>query len=235
MANKFKHVGVVGCSAPGAALCYQTICNEGAALTGEKYFHPEVSMHTWSLAAYMRLIAKDDWAGVAELMLDSAGKLARAGAEFLVTPDNTIHQAMEHFRGRSPLPWLNIAEEVAAEARRLGCKKVALLGTRFLMEGPVYGPKFAAAGIAHVIPEPAERERINEYIFDELVEGVVTVQAREYFLKVIERMRGEGCDAVGMCCTEIPLLLRPDMDTDLPLLDSTRILARAALRHSKEI
>ena len=225
-------MGMVGCSAPGAALCFQTICTEGAALAGEKYRHPEISVHTWPFADYMRRIEKDDWAGVAELMLGSAQKLARAGAEFLITPDNTIHQAMEHFNGRSPLPWLHIADAVAAEAARLGCKKVALLGTKFLMEGPVYGPKFAAAGIAHLIPEPAERERINKFIFDELVEGVVTPQAREYFLQVVNRLRAQGCDAVGMCCTEIPLLLRPGTDTDLPLLDSTRLLARAALRRS---
>ena len=233
MEDNFEHIGIVGCSAPGAALCYQTICTEGAALAGEKYSHPEISMHTWSFAAYMRLIEQDDWAGVADLMLGSAVKLAGAGAKLLITPDNTIHQAMEHFRGRSPLPWLHIAEEVAAEARKLGCRRVALLGTKFLMEGPVYGPRFAAAGIEHLVPEQAERERINKFIFDELVEGKVTPAAREYFLQVVDRMRARGCDAVGMCCTEIPLLLRPGVDTDLPLLDSTRILARAALRRSR--
>lgn len=230
----FRHIGIVGCSAPGAALCYQTICTEGAALTGEKYFHPEVTLHTYPLSDYMRFIEAGDWGGVAELMLASAWKLAGAGAEFLITPDNTIHQAMELFSGRSPLPWLHIAEEVAAEARRLGCRRVALLGTKFLMEGPVYPGKFAAAGLEHRIPGPAERERINAFIFEELVEGRVTRPARDYFLKVTERLRGEGCDAVGMCCTEIPLLLRPGTDTDLPLLDSTRILARAALKYSKE-
>ncbi len=229
---KFKHIGIVGCSAPGAALCYQTVCTEAAALAGEKYAHPEVSMHTHPFSDYMRFVEAGDWEGVADLMLSSAEKLARIGADFLITPDNTIHQSFGLFRGRSPLPWLHIAEEVAAEAGRLNCRRVALLGTKFLMEGPVYPARFAAAGIEHLIPEEDERKRINRFIFDELVEGRVTPQAREYFLKVIARLRGEGCDAVGMCCTEIPLLLRPRTDTDLPLLDSTRILARAAIKRA---
>lgn len=226
----FKHIGIVGCSAPGAALCYQTICTEAPALLKVKHAHPEVSMHTQPLSGYMRFIEAGNWSGVADLMLSSADKLAKLGADFLITPDNTIHQAFDLFRGRSPLPWLHIADEVAAEAKRLKCRRVAVLGTKCLMEGPVYQGRLSAEGIELRLPEPRERERINRLIFDELVEGRVTPQARKYFLKVIGRLRKEGCDAVGMCCTEIPLLLRPQENTNLPLLDSTRILARAALK-----
>ncbi|MFI5348594.1 MAG: aspartate/glutamate racemase family protein, partial [Elusimicrobiota bacterium] len=219
--------------APGAALCHQTICTEAAEMIGEKYAHPEVSMHTHPLSEYMAHVETGNWNGVAELMLSSAEKLKRIGADFLITPDNTIHQALDLFRARSPLPWLHIAEEVAAEAKRLGCRRVALLGTKFLMEGPVYPGQFAKVGIDHRIPDKDERGRINDFIFDELVEGEITPQARKYFSSVIERLKKEeGCDAVGMCCTEIPLLLRPGEDTNLPLLDSTRLLARAALRRA---
>lgn len=225
-----KHIGIVGCSAPGAALCYQTICTEAAGLMGSKYAHPEVSMHTLPFKSYMDLIEAGNWNGVADLMRASGGKLAGAGADFLITPDNTIHQALDLLPPDSPLPWLHIAEVVALEAKRLGCGKVALLGTRFLMEGPVYPSRFARLGIECVIPDQEERRRINEFIFYELVEGKITSGAREYFSAVISRLKKEGCDAVGMCCTEIPLLLRPGKDTDLPLLDSTRLLARAALK-----
>lgn len=224
-----KHIGIVGCSAPGAALCHQTICTEGAALLGQKYAHPEVSMHTHPFSEYMRRVEAGDWDGVAELMLSSARKLASIGADFLITPDNTIHQALPLLAERSPLPWLHIASAVTEEAGRLGYRRVALLGTKFLMEGPVYPPKFAQAGIEYRTPDAAQRERMNAFIFDELVEGRFTPEARAYFLGVIERLRKDGCDAVGMCCTEIPLLLRPQ-DTPLPLLDSTRLLARAALK-----
>jgi len=227
--SEFKRIGIVGCSAPGAALCYQTICTEAAAPVGRKHAHPEVGMHTHPFDAYMRQIEADDWNGVAGLMKSSAEKLAEIGAEFLLTPDNTIHQALDMFRESSPLPWLHIAEEVAAEAKRLGVRRLALLGTRFLMEGPVYPGKLAKQGIEFRVPDKKERERINRFIFDELVLGKVTDEARKYFIGVIERLRGEGCDGVGMCCTEIPLLLRSG-DTPLPLLDSTRLLARAAIK-----
>ncbi|PCI35408.1 MAG: aspartate racemase, partial [Elusimicrobia bacterium] len=177
----FQHIGIVGCSAPGAALCHQTICTEGAQLLGEKYAHPEISMHTHAMAEYMPHIESGNWKGVADLMLSSAEKLAKIGADFLICPDNTIHEAFEHLESRSPLPWLHIAEEVASEAKRLQCRRVALLGTKFLMEGSVYHPYFERAGIDYRTPNPEERERINQFIFDEMVEGRFTVEARTYF------------------------------------------------------
>jgi aspartate/glutamate racemase len=158
-----EHIGIVACSAEGAALCYRTICVEGAELLGP-HAHPEVTMHTPSLAEYMNCIYRDDWQGVGDLMLASADKLAKIGADFLICPDNTIHQAMPYVVPRSPLPWLHIAEIVAARA-------------------------------------------------------------------VIGRMKEEGCDAVVLGCTEIPLLMN-DANSPLPTLDSTRLLARAALRRA---
>jgi aspartate racemase len=165
------------------------------------------------------------------MMLRSAAKLKSIGAEFAICPDNTVHQGLDPVRAQSSLPWLHIAEEVAAEARRLGYRRVALTGTRYLMEGPVYPPKFAAAGIELMIPTEDERQQINRIIFDELVNSRFTDAALAYFQQVIRRMKGEGCDAVALSCTEIPLLVTPE-NSPLPTLDSTRLLARAALRHA---
>lgn len=227
-----QHIGIVACSAEGAALCYRTICVEGAERMGP-HNHPEVSLHTHPLAEYMRFIIRDDWAGVAELMMSSAEKLARAGADFLVCPDNTIHQAFDLVARRSPRPWLNIAEEVAAEAKRRGFHRVGVLGTKYLMEGPVYPERLQAAGLRHGIVGAAERERINQIIFDELVYGRFLPQSLAYFKEVIRRMKDEACDVVALACTEIPLLVPPEA-SPLPVLDSTRLLARAALRKAIE-
>lgn len=224
------HVGIVACSAEGASLCYRTFCIEGAESLGE-HDHPEVTMHTYSLAEYMRPIYRDDWNAVGEMMLRSASKLKSIGADFAICPDNTIHQGLDLVRDRSPLPWLHIAEVVAAEAKQRGFRRVALTGTKYLMEGPVYPPKFAAAGIELLLPSPQEREQINRIIFDELVYGKFPAEALTYLKNVIGRMAGEGCDAVALCCTELPLLLRAE-DSPLPILDSTRLLARAALRRA---
>jgi aspartate racemase len=225
-----RHVGVVACSAEGAALCYRTICAEGAQLLGP-HAHPEISMHTPSLAEYVERIDRGDWEGVGELMLSSADKLARIGAEFLICPDNTIHQALPYVERRSPLPWLHIAEVVAAEAAARGFRRLGLAGTRWLVESEVYPEKLATRGLEHVRPSAADREKINRVIMDELVYGVFKPEATACMQHVIGRMKDAGCDAVVLGCTELPLIV-DDSNSPLPTLDSTRLLARAALRHA---
>ncbi|BBK43444.1 hypothetical protein STVA_34640 [Allostella vacuolata] len=225
-----QHIGIVACSAEGAALCYRTICAEGAALLGP-HAHPEVSMHTPSLSAYVDCLERDDWDGVGELMLASAEKLAAVGADFLICPDNTIHQALPRIAARSPRPWLHIAEEVAAAADRRGFRRLGLTGTRWLVDSAVYPERLEARGLACVRPDPAERDRINAIIMDELVYGTFRPESVAAFQQVVGRMRDAGCDAVILGCTEIPLIL-DDANSPLPTLDSTRLLARAALRRA---
>ena len=183
-----KHIGNVACSAEGAALCYQTICREGAVLLGA-HAYPEISMHTHPLAEYMEFIYRDDWDGVAGLMISSARKL---------------------------------------EAARKGYSRSAILGTKYLMTGPVYAEAFSKNKLDSRIPDQAVREKIDTIIFDELVYGEIRDESREFFLSQIKILKESGCDSVVLGCTEIPLIVLPD-ESPLPILDSTRILARAAL------
>jgi aspartate racemase len=226
--TRSKHIGIVAVSAEGAALCYRTICTEGAARLGP-HAHPEVTMHTYPLAEYMRHVEADRWYSAADLLLSSANVLVRAGAELLICPDNTLHQALDLVRDRSLVPWVHIAEEVAAAAAASGFKRLGVLGTRYLMEGPVYRDTLRSRAIGCEIPEPAERDRINSVIFDELAYGRLEASSRREYQRIIERLATRGCDAVVLGCTEIPLLIEP-ADSPLPVLDSTRTLARAALR-----
>jgi aspartate racemase len=223
-----KHIGIVAGSAEGAALCYRTICVEAPAFMGE-HRHPEITMNSVPMAEHMPHIRAGNWEAVAELMLASARKVAAAGADFALCPDNTYHQAFKFFVARSPVPWLHIAEVVAEEARRLGYARLGILGTKYLTEGPVYAEALDGFGIAREIPDEADRIRINEIIFGELVNGIFPEASRLYFNEVSDKLKARGCDAVVLGCTEIPLIVRPD-DTPLPTLDSTRLLARAALR-----
>jgi len=225
-----QHIGIVACSAEGAALCYRTVCVEGAELLGA-HDHPEVSMHTHSLAQYMKAIYRGDWAAVGEIMLSSALKLAKVGADFLICPDNTIHQALPYFESRSPLPWMHIAEVVAGEAVARGVRRLGLTGTKYLVTSEVYPEKLAARGVEYLRPNAEEREEINRIIMEELVYGVFKPEAVGYFQKVMGRLKSEGCDAVVLGCTEIPLIMS-DANSPLPTLDSTRLLARAALRRA---
>lgn len=186
-------------------------------------------MHGHNFADYVMYIETKAWAGVAELMLSSAEKLAKVGADFLIAPVNTVHQAFDLVAHRSPRPWLHIVVEVVNEAKRHGYKRLGVLGTRSLMEGPVYRETLKAAGIEHRVPSGEQRERMHRYIFDELVHGNFQPRTQAYFTESIRALKDEGCDAVALACTEIPLLLRQEQ-SPLPMLDSTRILARAALR-----
>jgi len=222
-----KTIGIVACSVEGASLCYRTIALEGARLMGT-HDHPPVCLHNHSLAESMKYVDADDWDGVGELMLSSARALERAGADFLICPDNTIHRAMPYVRPRSSVPWLHIAEVVAGEAKRRGFKKVGITGTKYLVESDVYPEKLAECGIDYVRPAADEREEINRIIFEELVNGVFTPEAVSYFHRVMRRLKSEGCDAVVLGCTEIPLIMN-DGNSPLPTLDSTRLLARAAV------
>lgn len=224
------HIGIVGCSAEGAALCYRTICAEAAGLLGP-HVHPEVSMHTPSLHLYVACLERGDTAGVGELMLQSARKLAGAGADFLICPDNTIHQAFGHVAPKSPKPWLHIADEVAAEAVRRGFRRIGITGTGWLVDSDVYPSKLSAAGLEWMRPLKDERDEMARIIMDELVRGVFKPQAVAFFQKTMSRMKADGCDAVVLGCTEIPLIMS-DANSPLPTLDSTRLLARAALRRA---
>jgi aspartate racemase len=225
-----QHIGIVACSAEGAALCYRTICVEGAELAG-RHGHPEVSMHTFSLAQYMSPIYQNDWRSVGALMLASAGKLASIGADFLICPDNTIHQALPYIESQLPLPWLHIADVVAEEAVRRGFRKLGLTGTKYLVESDVYPDRLTRRGLEYARPAASDREEVNRVIFDELVNGVFKPEAVTSFQGVIERLKTDGCDAVVLGCTEIPLIVN-DSNSPLPTLDSTRLLARAALRRA---
>jgi aspartate racemase len=230
MKAKPQHIGLVACSAEGAALCYKTICVEGAQLLGP-HAHPEVSMHTPSLADYVACLERGDRQGVADLMLASAEKLARIDADFLICPDNTIHEALPLVLPCSPLPWLHIAEVVAAEAVARGFRRLGITGTRWLVDSEVYPEALAACGLGYLRPTAAERDETNRIIMEELVYDTFQPDSVAYFQRVIARMKDDGCDAVILGCTEIPLMIS-DANAPLPTLDSTRLLARAALRRA---
>jgi aspartate racemase len=227
-----KHIGIVAGSAEGAALCYRTICVEAPRVQGA-HNHPEITMNSMPFAEQKRHVRANDWAALAELLLTSARKVAVAGAEFAICPDNTYHQAFPYLIPRSPIPWLHIAEVVAEEANRFGYRRLGILGTRYLMESAVYPGALEQFGIDSQIPDEADREKVNDIIFKELVNSLFPETSRLYFNGVTSKLKDLGCDAVVLGCTEIPLIVRPD-DCPLPTLDSTRLLARAALKRALE-
>lgn len=222
-----QRIGIAAATAEGAALCYQTICAEGAKLLGP-HAHPEISMHTPSFAEYMKCMRANDWEGVGELLLTSANKVAQMGADFLICPANTMHKAFPLIERRSPLPWLHIVDAVAAEAQARGFRCIGITGTRALVNSGIYDEKLIAAGLKSIRPGASEIAEMDRIIFDELNRGVFRPEAVQYLQGVCARLKEQGCDAVVLGCTEFPLIMN-DSNSPLPTLDSTRLLARAAL------
>lgn len=222
-----KQIGIVACSAEGAALCYQTICREALAVVG-KHDHPRITLDSIPMARWLPAFDAGDYAGVARFMLESTRLLAAAGADFAICPDNSAHLAWDQVQAETPIPWLHIAKVLGEEARRQGFRRVGVLGTRYTMTGPVYRDALAPLGIETLVPEGADAETVDRIIFAELVNGTFTDASRAAYHGVIARLADRGCDAVALACTEIPLLVRAG-EAPLPTLDSTRLLARAAL------
>jgi aspartate racemase len=225
-----KHIGIAATSAEGAALCYQTICLEGAQIMGPDA-HPEVSMHTPSFAEYIKYLRVHDWDGVGSMLLDSAHKLAKMGADFVICPANTMHQALPLIEKRSPLPWLHIADAVAAEASGRGFRRVGVMGTQWLVDSGIYTEKLRAVGLEVIRPAEEECRAVDRIILEELVRGVFEPEATACLQSVCAALHERGCDAVVLGCTELPIVLN-DSNCPLPTLDSTRLLARAALRRA---
>ena len=222
-----KHIGILSHSFEGATLCYRTMCLEGVRRLGD-HLHPEITMTGIGMHHMMDAYERGDLHAVRRLFEHDIAKLAAAGADFFVCPDNTAHIALELDGSEFPIPCLHIGEVVAEQARLDGHRKVGILGTNWTMTGPVYPGALGRRGIGWAIPDEADRKYIHDVIFNELCLGNFTDEARAGYVRIIEKLAGEGCDAVALVCTEIPILISQDI-SPLPVLDSTRLLAAAAV------
>jgi aspartate racemase len=220
------HTGILAHSVEGASLCLRAFCQEGFRELGP-HQHPDVSLDAIALAQSMPAWEAGDLATIRDILATSVERLARAGADFFVCPDNTAHLALEARGPALALPGLHIAEVVAERAAVIGATRVGVLGTKYTMDGPIYPRELASRGIAWDVPNADDRRMIDDVIFDELVNGEFLEPSRHAFVRVIRQLEARGCDAVALVCTEIPLLVPPEV-SPLPTLDSTTLLARAA-------
>jgi aspartate racemase len=222
-----KHVGILAHSFEGATLCYRTTCLEGVRRLGP-HLHPEVTMTGVAMRHMMDAWERGDLSRLRAMFVEDMRKLAAAGADFFVCPDNTTHIALEHDGEPFPLPCLHIGEVVADRAERDGRRKVGILGTKWTMSGPVYPGALGRRDIGWGVPEQLDRDMVNRVIFEELCLGEFRDESRAAYVEVIERLAADGCDSVALVCTEIPLLI-DDRVSPLPTLDSTRLLGVAAV------
>ncbi|WP_294122392.1 amino acid racemase [Sphingomonas sp.] len=222
-----KHIGILAHSFEGATLCFRTACLEGVKHLGP-HMHPEVTMTCSPMALVLEAWERGDNAKLRAFFMEDAKKLAAAGCEFFVCPDNTAHIALESPGEPFPLPGLHIGEVVAEQAAMAGRTKVGILGTKYTMNGPVYPGALGRRGIGWAVPDEADRKIVDDIIFEELCLGIFTDSARDAYVRIIDKLKSDGCDAVALVCTEIPLLITQEV-SPLPILDSTRLLAAAAV------
>lgn len=221
------HIGILAHSADGAALGFLEMVRDSARRIGE-HRHPEITLSILPMAPVLSAYDAGDTAAVRAHLARTAERLARAGCDFFACPDNTAHIALEAAGPPLPLPGLHIARLVAQRARGDGRRHLGLLGTRWTMAAPLYPRALARAGLALTAPAPPDRERIQAIIFGELCQGVIRDESRRECVRIIAELAASGCDAVALSCTELPLLIAPEV-SPLPTLDSTRLLAREAV------
>jgi aspartate racemase len=222
-----KHIGILAHSFEGATLCFRTACLEGVNRLGP-HMHPEITMTCSPMALMLDAWDRGDHRELRGFFMKDAERLGAAGCDFFVLPDNTAHIAMESEGDPFPIPGLHIGEVVAERAKRDGRTKVGILGTNWTMTGPVYPGALGRRGMSWAMPDEANRRLVHDIIMDELCLGTFTDEARATYVRIIEKLAAEGCDAVALVCTEIPLLITQDV-SPLPILDSTRLLAAAAV------
>lgn len=222
-----KHIGILAHSFEGATLCFRTACLEGVQRLGP-HMHPEITMTCSPMSVLLEAWERSDNQTLRAAFMEDATKLAAAGCDFFVCPDNTAHIALEAKGEPFPIPALHIGEVVAEQAARDGRIKVGILGTRFTMAGPVYPGSLGRRGIGWAVPGEDDRKVIDDIIFNQLCLGVFTDESRDAYVRIIDKLKDHGCDAVALVCTEIPLLITQEV-SPLPILDSTRLLAAAAV------
>ena len=222
-----QHIGIVAHSVPGSAQSFQAIAQHGERELGG-HQHPDVSLDCIAMGRSMSAWEAGDYEAIRAILADSTARVARAGADFFMCPDNTAHLALERPGPDLALPGLHIAEVVARQAATAGHQTVGVLGTRWTMEAELYPRALAAHGLHSQTPHADDRELIQQITFEQLVNGVFTDSARERFVKIITSLVKSGCDAVALVCTEFPLLIPAEV-SPLPMMDSTDLLAQAAV------
>lgn len=225
-----KTIGIAAHSAEGAALCFLTTCHEGSAELGP-HMYPNIVMSAVPMALSLPGWEADDHAAVGKFLAEGVQTVADGGADFFVCPDNTAHIVLEKIVDDLPLPGLHIAEVVCSEISKQGWKQIGLLGTRWTMTGPVYRAALEKRDCELLVPDEPTRERLNAAIFDELCMGVFNTSTIDYFLRAIDDLKSRGAQCVILGCTEIPLIVTPE-NSSLPTLDSTRLLAKYAVREA---
>lgn len=223
-----KTIGICAHSYEGGALCYLTACREGALLMGP-HMHPSINLSAIPMGLSMNAWETDNYDVIAKYLSDGVEQIAKGGADFFICPDNTAHLVLETIIDKLKIPGLHIADVVCEEIEKNGWNKIGLLGTKWTMTGSVYSNALEKRGLMKIIVEPVVADKINNAIFEELCQGIFKDETIELFKNTIGTLKQQGAECVILGCTEIPLIITTE-NSSLPILDSTRLLAKHAVK-----
>jgi aspartate racemase len=227
-----KTIGLIGGMSWESSIEYYRIINETTKAKLGGLHSAKSIMYSVDFAEIEILQHQGKWAEAAQILIDAAKKLESGGADIIVLCTNTMHKVADEIQAHTCIPFLHIADATAQKVKDSGIQKIGLLGTRFTMEEDFYkGRLIQKYGLEVIIPNSQEREIVHRVIYDELVVGKIRQESKQQYLSIVERLVQEGAEGVILGCTEIGLLIQ-NGDCRVPLFDTTRIHAEAAVEYA---
>ncbi|MFW6597236.1 aspartate/glutamate racemase family protein [Propionibacteriaceae bacterium Y2011] len=223
-----RRIGLIGGMSWESTALYYRLLNEGVRERVGGHHSVDLVLRSIDFAPIVAMQQAGDWPGAATVLADAARDLEAAGAELIMIGANTMHRVAPEVEAAVSVPLLHVVDVVADAALERGIPTIGLLGTRYTMGDPFYSHGLAARGVSTLVPHAADRELVNSIIYDELVHGRFTDEARASIVTVIESLRAQGARGVVLGCTELELLINSD-DVDVPLFATTALHSRAAL------
>lgn len=227
-----KTIGLIGGMSWESSIEYYRIINETVKAKLGGLHSAKSIMVSVDFAEIEILQHQGKWAEAAQLLIDAAKNLENGGADFVVLCTNTMHKVADDLQASIKIPLLHIADATAQRVKECGLKKIGLLGTRFTMEEEFYKGRLSQKyGLTVNVPNAQEREIVHRVIYDELVIGEIRQHSKDQYIGIIEQMVNQGAEGVILGCTEIGLLIH-EQDSEVPLFDTTRIHAEAAVEYA---
>ncbi len=227
--RRLRRIGILGGMSWQSTAVYYRLLNEGVARAHGGLHSAELLIDSADLAPLATMQHDGAWDAIARELSQRGQALQLAGAEALVIATNTMHIVAEQIEDHLTIPLIHVVDEVAGVAMQNGWRTLGLLGTDFTMGSSLYPERLGGLGLQVRVPGREDRDAVHRIIYEELCNGMLEDESRDAYLRVVEWLAGAGCDAVVLGCTEIGLLLTPDCGSALPLIDSTKVHAEAAL------
>lgn len=216
-----RKFGLLGGTSWHSTIDYYRALNEKINTHFGGNVNPPLYIANLNQAEIHRLQQHDDWAGIGDILVNKCRELELIGCEGLAFCANTPHRVFDAVLSAVDTPILHIGDAIGKAVQARAHERVALLGTRYTMEGSfiidILREKFS---IDILTPREEDRIRIQKMLYDEMSHGRFLSQTREYFVSMIDGLKARGAQAVILGCTEFPILLN-DINVGMPKIDST--------------